>query len=103
MGSILGPLNFRSSHIAFWEFLNLKGQPYPPWALVGLIGNPPPSFPPVVGGNLPPSFRCCGVGFGGGVDSTYSVGEDIVLRLWDVRLGISADLGDSCWGLCNID
>ena len=26
----------------------------------------------------------------------YSVGEDFVLRLWDVRLGVSADLGDSC-------
>ena len=26
----------------------------------------------------------------------YSVGQDLVLRLWDVRLGVSADLGDSC-------
>ena len=33
------------------------------WVLVGLIGNPPPSFPPVVwglvGGNPPPSFPPC--------------------------------------------
>ena len=26
----------------------------------------------------------------------YSVGEDFVLRLWDVCAGVSADLGDSC-------
>ena len=26
----------------------------------------------------------------------YSVGDDFVLRLWDVRLCVSADLGDAC-------
>ena len=76
-------------------------------------------------GNPLPSFPLCGVESGGvdsvlgslgGVESVvlpkwgllvllmkllycakpYSVGEDFVLRFWDVRLGVSADLGGSC-------
>ena len=78
----------------------------------------------LVGGNSPPSCFPCGVGFCGvefvlgslgGVESVvlpewgllvivklpqcaepYSVVEDFVLRLWDFRVGVSEDLGDSC-------
>ena len=64
-----------------------------------------------VGGNPPHSSY--GVGFGGvefvlgshgglvvavkllSCAKPYSVGEDFVLRLWDVRLSVSVDLGDS--------
>ena len=87
-------------------------------------GNPPPSSPPVVWGWVgiplpPPVVWGLGVEFVlgslGEVQSVVlpewgllvlvqllwctkpsSVGEDFVLRLWDVRGGVSADLGDSC-------
>ena len=97
------------------------GIPLPPslpvmWGLVG--GNPPPSSP-LCGVGSGGSPLWCGVEFVlgrlGEVESvvlpewgllvlvkilwrskSYSVGEDFVLRLWDVRVGVSADLGDSC-------
>ena len=92
------------------------------WCGVWWMGSP--SLLPLVGRNLPPfsSLWCGGwgrlhagkscstggpsrVGSPGGREASlvrkpYSVEEDFVLRLWDVRLGISADLGE---GLYNIE
>ena len=107
-----------------WVVVGFVGTP-PPFLGVGSCGWESPSLlPPLWCGVwwvLPP---LCGVGFGGvefvlgslgEVESVvvpdlgllvvvkllyyakpYSVGEDFVVRLWDVRLGVSADLGDSC-------
>ena len=91
-----------------------------------LIGNPPlpPSGNPLPSSSPcgAPSFPLCGAWWGefvlgslGGVESvvlpkwgllvvvkvfmcakTIFCGEDCVLRPWDVRLGVWADLGDSC-------
>ena len=110
-----------------------SGKPPPSvvWVVVGLIGKPfPPVVWGLCGWESPSLLLPCGVGSGGWEAPSlppvvrglvgclgglvvvvkhlqcakpYSVGEDVVLRLWDVRLSVSADLGDSCWGLYNIE